>query len=53
VKTIDVEIMDIDVKTSISEQEIGMQKKKKVINNIYEPEVVLEDKVYLEMYYNH
>ncbi len=29
VKTIDVEIMDIDVKTSISEQEIGMQKKKK------------------------
>jgi hypothetical protein len=45
VKTTYVEIMDIDVKTSIS--------KKKIFGNRYEPKVALEDKLYLETYYKH
>ncbi len=53
-KTTDVDIMDIDVKMSISEQQFGVQNtEKKTPSNKYEPEVVLEDKVYPEMYYNH
>jgi hypothetical protein len=47
VKTIDVEIMDIDVKISISEHGFGVQSiEKKILGNRYEPQVVLEDKVY-------
>jgi len=53
-KTLDVEIMDTNVKTSISQQEFGVQSiEKKIDNNKYEPKIVLEDKVYLNMYYNH
>jgi len=49
-----VDIMDIDVKNNISEQGFGIQsKEKKIPNNKYEPEVVLEDKVYLDTYYSH
>ncbi len=52
--TIDVEIMDIDVNITISKQKFEVQNtKKKIINNIYESEVALEDKVYLERYYSH
>jgi len=45
-KTTDVGIMDIDVKTNISEQgsEV-LNTKKKIPSNIYELKVVLEDKV--------
>ncbi len=53
-KTSDVEITDTNVKTSISQQEFGVQSiEKKIDNNKYEPKIVLEDKVYLNMYYNH
>ncbi len=54
VKTIDVEIVDTNVHNSILEQGFRVQStKKKIANNKYEPKVALEDKVYLEMYYNH
>ncbi len=54
VKTIDVEIMDTNVKTIISDQEVEVQStKKKVDGNRYEPIVVSEDRVYSETYYNH
>jgi hypothetical protein len=54
VKTKDVEIMDIDMNISISKQTFRVQSiKKKVPSNRYELEVVLEDKVYPEMYYRH
>jgi hypothetical protein len=54
VKTIDVGIMDTYVKTSISERGFEIQSiEKKIHGNKYEPEVTLEDKVYLEMYYKH
>jgi hypothetical protein len=54
VKTIDVEIMDTNVKTSILEQGFGIHStKNKIHGNKYELEVVLEDKVYLEMYNSH
>jgi hypothetical protein len=53
-KTTNVGIIDIDVKTSISKQGSKVwSTKKKILGNIYEPEVALEDKVYLEMYYRH
>ncbi len=46
--------MDINVKTSISKQGSKVwSTNKKILGNIYEPKVVLEDKVYLEMYYRH
>ncbi len=46
--------MDIDVKTSISKQEFGIQNThKKKDGNRYKLKVVSEDKVYLETYYNH
>ncbi len=46
--------MDIDVKTIILEQEFEVQSiDKKIASNKYEPKVPLEDKVYLETYYNH
>jgi hypothetical protein len=48
-----VEIMDTNVKISILKQEFEVHNIKKIAGNIYELEVVLEDKVYLEMYYNH
>ncbi len=47
-KTTNVEIMDIDVKTSILEQELEVQNTKKKIDGNK-----LEDKVYLKTYYNH
>ncbi len=53
-KTIDMEIMDTDVKTIILEQEFEVHStNKKIIGNKYEPEVAMEDKVYLETYYIH
>jgi len=53
-KTIDVGIMDTDVKTSIPKQGYEVQStKKKIPSNIYEPKVVLKDKVYPKMYYRH
>ncbi len=46
-KTTNVEIMDIDVNTSILEQGFGLQNtQKKIPSNRYELEVALEDKVY-------
>ncbi len=53
-KTIDVEIMDIEVKITISKQELEVQStKKKIVGYRYEPKVTLKDKVYLEMHYSH
>jgi len=53
-KTKDVEIMDIDVKTSILYHEFEVQSiKNKIAGNIYEPKVVLKDKVYPKTYYIH
>jgi len=53
-KIIDVEIMDINVKTSNLELKSGVQIiEQKTIGNRYEPKIVLDDKVYLEMYGNH
>jgi len=54
VKTIDAEIMDTNVKTNISEQDFGVHNiEKKIVGNIYELEMALEDKVYLKTYCNH
>jgi len=54
VKSTNVEIMDIDVKTSIFKQGSGVHNtKKKILGNKYEPKVALEDKVYLKTYYRH
>jgi hypothetical protein len=45
-KTIDLEIMDTNVKTTILEQEFEVQStKKKIVGNRYELEITLEDKV--------
>jgi hypothetical protein len=45
-KTTNVGIMDTYVKTSISEQGFEvLNTKEKIPNNIYEPKVVLEEKV--------
>ncbi len=53
-KTTDVGIMDTDVKTIISKQGSEVQSiEKKILGNRYEPEVAMEDKVYLYMYYKH
>jgi hypothetical protein len=53
-KTIDVGIMDIDVKISILEHGSEVQSiEKKILGNRYEPEVALEDKVYAKTYYKH
>jgi hypothetical protein len=53
-KTTDVEIMDTDVRISISKQGFRIQStKKKILNNKYEPKVALEVKVCKEMYYRH
>ncbi len=53
-KTIDVGIMDIDVKTSILEWGSEVQNiENKILGNKYEPKVIMEDKVYLETYYRH
>jgi glutaredoxin 2 len=52
VKSIDVDIMDTEVKTNILEWEFGIQStKKKIVSNRYEPKVALEDKVYPKTYY--
>ncbi len=54
VKTIDVELMDITGESNISKLNFGVQNiEKKTTNNICGPGVALEDKVYLETYYNH
>ncbi len=46
--------MDTDVKMNISEHKYEVQNtKKKILGNIYEPKVALEDKVYRETYYKH
>ncbi len=53
-KTTNVDIMDIDMKTSISEQRFGVQStKKKILGNRYGPKVALKDKVYPKTYYRH
>ncbi len=53
-KSTDVETMDTNVKTTILEKEFEVQStKKKIVGNIYEPKVALEDKMYPEMYYKH
>ncbi len=53
-KTIDLGIIDTDVKTIISKQGFEVQSiKKKIHGYKYELEVALEDKVYLNMYYKH
>jgi hypothetical protein len=53
-KTTYVGIMDTYVKTSILEQGFEMYNiEKKIPGNRYEPEVALEDKVYLKTYYRH
>ncbi len=52
-KTTNVEIIDRDVKTIVLEHELEVQNTmKKIAGNKYEPEVILEDKVYLKTYYN-
>ncbi len=49
-----MEIMDTIVSTSISKQGSKVQNiEKKIPGNRCELKVALEDKVYLEMYYNH
>ncbi len=54
IKPTDVEIMDTNVKTSISEQEFGVHSThKKIVGKKYESKVILEDKVYPKTYYNH
>jgi hypothetical protein len=54
IETTNVEIMDTSAKISNSELKSRVQiTKQKTIGNRYEPKVALEDKVYLEMYYNH
>jgi hypothetical protein len=51
-KITDLEIMDTSGKTCISNLIMGYNTpKKKTTSNIYEPKVVMEDKVYLETYY--
>jgi hypothetical protein len=53
-KTTNVQIMDINMNISILEHGFEVQSTKKKVPNIkYEPKVVLEDKVYPEMYYRH
>jgi hypothetical protein len=53
-KTTYVKIMDTNVKTTILEHEFEVQSiEKKIASNKYEPELVLKDKVYLEMYCSH
>jgi hypothetical protein len=53
-KTVDVGIMEIDVKTNISKHGYEVQSiEKKIPGNIYEPEMALEDKVYPKTYYRH
>jgi hypothetical protein len=54
VKTTDVEIMDINVKNSISKHKFGVQSiEKKIVGNRYELEVALEDKMHPKMYCSH
>jgi hypothetical protein len=54
VRTIDVEIMDTNVKTSNLELKSKVKTTThKTIGNKYEPKVALEDKVYPKTYYNH
>ncbi len=54
VKTIDVEIMDTNGKTSTSKLNYGVHNtEKKSTSNKYELEIALKDKVYSKTYYNH
>jgi hypothetical protein len=51
VKTIDVGIMDIDVKTIISKQGFKVERTtKRILCNRYEPKVALKDKAYPKSY---
>jgi hypothetical protein len=53
-KTTYVEIIDTSGKTNTLELNFGVHNiEKKTTRNRYELEVALDDKVYLEMYYNH
>jgi hypothetical protein len=53
-KTTDVEIMNTNVKTTISEQDFEVQNtEKKIAGNRYEPKIALEDKVSPKTYYSH
>ncbi len=53
-KTTNVDIMDINMKTSISKQRFGVQStEKKILGNRYGPKVALKDKVYPKTYYKH
>jgi hypothetical protein len=53
-KITDVGIMDTNVKTSISKHGYEVQSiEKKILGNIYEPKIILEEKVYPETYYGH
>ncbi len=53
-KTTNVEVIDVSLNISNLKLKLGVQIiELKTIGNIYEPKIVLEDKVYLKMYYNH
>jgi hypothetical protein len=53
-KTTNVDIMETNVTTNILEQGSRVHSiEKKILGNKYELEVALEDKLYLETYYNH
>jgi len=53
-KTIDAKVMDVSVNISNSKLKSRVQiTNQKTIGNKYEPKITLEDKVYLETYYNH
>ncbi len=53
-KTTDVEIMDTNVKTSISKQGSEVHSTKtKIVGNRYELKTTLKNKVYLETYQSH
>ncbi len=46
--------MDTNVKTSILKQGSRIHStEKKILGNKYEPEITLEDEVYLKTYYRH
>jgi hypothetical protein len=54
VKTTYVEIININGKTSTLELNYRVQNiDKETINNMYELEVAMENKMYLKTYYNH
>jgi hypothetical protein len=53
-KTTNAEVIDVSLNTSNLELKLRVYIiELKTIGNIYEPKIVLEDKVYPKMYYNH